>query len=133
MERRRVLEGSALGVPIDNGQVPWNNQLYQNARRVRSLTRERMQPKTVRETKVMRVVETVQMLNESIVLFNNGYLNLDSGITQLTNGNNDSQLGKDLDEVFVNGKKIPVLLAGQSITIVVGSPINGMENEWIQL
>ena len=136
MERRRVLEGSALGTPIDNGQVPWNNKLYQNARRVRSLTLDkssfgRLRP--IQETKIVRVIEAAPLFNDPIVVTQNADINLDPGITRITNGNSEAGLGDDLPNITINGHALGLLMAGQSVTVLMDPNWHSTGLNWMIL
>ena len=123
MDRRRILEGSALGTPIDNGQIFWNDKLYQNSRRVRSLIRDR-KPISIRKLeqriihKIEHSVDSSVSMHSPLVVTSNAALEVGAGIIKITNGNPETT-GSDLGSVFLNGRVLPTLVAGQYTTLVV--------------
>lgn len=124
MERRRILEGSALGTPIDSGQIPWNNKLYQNAKRVRSIAcsfDKRAVTKQIRREihRIEQVVKFEQLVHPPITLFTDMDLDLQRGIIKIINGNGTMGLGDDLGEVVVNGTTLPTLVSGSHINLAV--------------
>ena len=123
MERRRVSEGSALGAPIDTGQIGWNNQLYQNARRVRSLVRNRQQKdwkKIERRIihKIENTIESSTSVHEPVTVYEDAALEADPGILRIENGNSLTT-GSDLGGMFLNGRTLPTILAGRALTVAI--------------
>ena len=123
MERRRISEGSALGAPIDTGQIHWNDKLYQNARRVRSLVHSRglrdwkkMERKIIH--RVENAIESSASMHEPLTVYQDVALEAEPGILKIENGN-PVTTGNDLGSLFLNGRTLPTVPAGQAFTFVI--------------
>lgn len=107
MERRRVNEGSALGTPIDNGQISWNNKLYQNQGRVASIMRWYGTPTALPKNTFVKRVEHI--INEEVsfeapfIFYTSSSVDVPQGLVRIVNGNGPR--GADIT-VVVNGRGI---------------------------
>ena len=122
MERKRINEQSALGAAIDNGQVFWNDKLYQNAQRVRSLVGRKGQSLRKIERTVLKHVQQIKEKSSEIypplIITTNTSIESEQGVVKLINGNSLAK-GNDLGGIMLNGKLLPVLEAGKSVTLFV--------------